>query len=416
MLPSGASMNTKQLVTLFVCLFLIGSAEVVAGPMMAFMGQHFGVPSSAIAYLPAAYGLTYGAIALLAGPLSDRFGRKRPLQLGLLGFAILNGLMPIAPNLGIGIALSAFTGLCAAIIQPNALSLVADLSPPEKIGQRIGHVFIGLMLAFVLTPVMAGTLADNIGWPAAYHALSGLALMAFCAVSVVFERASQSVIHARGGLPTFLATHHGALTTADVRWRLCASYFWLGWVAGFGAVVAEVASRKLAMLPTQVGLLAGFWGLMVIAGNLSNASLQRLIGDTALPVTALASALGVLLFLLPLDSPLQLGLIGIPWAYGYGCAGPLHHARLSALSDRYRGTINSYHASSLNLGIFSVSALMGVLVPVTSLATFCAVVGATALAGSALLWRKGTPKANLVTCSVSTQTALLAESAENNRS
>lgn len=390
-------MKPRQLATLFGCLFLIGSAEVVAGPMMASMGRHFGVPSSSIAYLPAAYGLTYGGVALFAGPLSDRFGRKRPLQSGLLGFAVLSALIPAAPGLSAAIMLSALTGLCAAIIQPNALSLVADLSPPDQIGRRIGHVFIGLMLAFVLTPALAGKLADTAGWASAYYALSALALMALGAASVIFERDGQADAAGRGGLSIFLATHYGALATPDVRWRLGASYLWLGWVAGFGAVVAEVASRKLVMTTTQAGLLASFFGLMVIAGNLCNGRIQRTMGNAALPITALASALGVLLFLLPISSSMQLGLIGIPWAFGYGCAGPLHHARLSALSDRYRGTINSYHASLLNIGIFSVSALMGALVPMASLSAFCAAVGGIALVGSALLWRKSPPQPNAAT-------------------
>jgi predicted MFS family arabinose efflux permease len=361
---------------------------------MALMGLHFGVPSSAIAYLPAAYGLSYGGVALFAGPLSDRFGRKRPLQLGLLSFAIFSALIPAAPTLGAAIALSALTGLCAAIIQPNALSLVADLSPPDQIGRRIGNVFIGLMLAFMLTPALAGRLADTSGWASAYYALSALALAAFSATSMTFEHDGQVKVAGRGGLSIFLATHHGALATPGVRWRLSASYLWLGWVAGFGAVVAEVASRKLNMTTTQAGLIAGFFGLIVIAGNLCNGRIQRLIGNAALPVTALASALGVLLFLLPINSQAQLELMGIPWAFGYGCAGPLHHGRLSALSDRYRGTVNSYHASLLNLGIFSVSGLMGALAPIASLSIFCATVGTIALAGSGLLWRTRPPASN----------------------
>lgn len=385
-------MKSRQLATLFGCLFLIGSAEVVAGPIMVLMGRHFDVPSSTIAFLPAAYGLSYGGIALFAGPLSDRFGRKRPLQLGLLGFAILSALIPVAPSLGVGIVLSALTGLCAAIIQPNALALVADLSPSDKIARRLGHVFIGLMLAFVLTPPLAGELAENSGWASAYYALSVLALVVLSAASTTFKHDGKTNTTGSGGPYIFLATHHGALSTPDVRWRLGASYLWLGWVAGFGAVVAEVASRKLTMTTTQAGLLAGFFGILVIAGNLCNGRIQRVMGNAALPATALASALGVLLFLLPISSPMQLGLIGIPWAFGYGCAGPLHHACLSALSDRYRGTINSYHASLLNLGIFSVSALMGALVPIAPLSTFCAAVGSVALAGSALLWRKNQPK------------------------
>jgi predicted MFS family arabinose efflux permease len=383
-------MNTRQLGTLFGCLFLIGSAEVVAGPMMAFMGAHFGVPSGAIAYLPAAYGLTYGGVALLAGPLSDRWGRKRPLQWGLLGFALLCALMPTAPNLGLAIALSALTGLCAAIIQPNALSLVADLSAPDQVGRRIGHVFIGLMLAFVLTPVLAGQLADTLGWASAYWALSALALVALAAASTFFPPDGQAHTSVGGGLSTFSSAHRHALSTPDVRWRLGASYLWLGWVAGFGAVVAEVVARQLASSsPAQAGLLAGFFGLTVMAGNLCGSGLQRWMGHAALPTMALASAMGVWLFVLPLSSPWALALAGIPWAFGYGCAGPLHHARLSALSGRWRGTINSYHASLLNLGIFSVSALMGQMASATTLTAFCGVVGGMALLGSALLWRQG---------------------------
>lgn len=385
-------MNIRQLGSLFGCLFLIGSAEVVAGPMMAFMGAHFGVPSGAIAYLPAAYGLSYGGIALLAGPLSDRWGRKRLLQGSLLGFALLCGLMPAATHLTMAVVLAALTGLCAAIIQPNALSLVADLSAPEQVGRHIGHVFIGLMLAFVLTPALAGQVAAHWGWAWPYWGLSALAMVALCAVSVAFAPDTPDApAHASNEAqsPTFWGTHRLALSTPGVRWRLSASYLWLGWVAGFGAVVAEVVARHLPDSPAQAGLLAGFFGVMVMLGNLCGSTLQQRMGRAALPAMAMASAFGVWLFALPLDSPWLMAIVGIPWALGYGGAGPLHHARLNALSGRYRGTINSYHASLLNLGIFSVSALMGLMASSPSLRVFCGMVGWVALAGSALLWQRG---------------------------
>ena len=71
-------------------------------------------------------------------------GRKRPLQWGLLGFTLLRldaGRARPRPSR------SALSGLCAAVIQPNALALVADLAPREQLGKRLGQVFIGLMLA-----------------------------------------------------------------------------------------------------------------------------------------------------------------------------------------------------------------------------------------------------------------------------
>jgi predicted MFS family arabinose efflux permease len=348
-------MKRTQLITLFGSLYLIGSAEVVASPMMAHMGRHFGVASSQIAYLPAAYGLAYCPAALLAGPLSDRLGRKRPLQLGLLGFALLCALMPAASSLKMAVLIAALTGVCAAIIQPNSLSLVGDQTPPDQVAHRIGQALAGLMLAFVLTPVLAGCLADTVGWQAAYVGLAGLALSALLAVSLVFKT-TPAAAHAA---TSFWASHEGALRTPDAIRRLSASYLWLGWVAGFGAVAAEVCARKLGLSPTEAGLLTGWYGVVIIVGNVSSAPLQRAWGASALPLLSLLSAVGIGVFCLPVDSTLALGLLGVPWAFGYGCAGPLHHGRLSNLSDRYRGTINSYHASLLNLGIFSVSFLLG---------------------------------------------------------
>src|SRR6218665_406999 len=358
-------MQTQQIAALFACLFLIGSAEGVAGPMMSAMSVDFGVRSSAIAYLPAAYGLSYGAVALIAGPLSDRWGRKLPLQAGLLGFALLNASIPGAAPLPAAIVLSALAGLCAAIIQPNALSLVADESPPEQVGRRLGQVFIGLMLAFVLTPVRAGRLADTLGWRSAYYALALLSVLAWLAVTRAFARRPPGA----GARTDFLTMHRQAWRTIDVRRRLSVSYLWLGWVGGVGGGGGG-------------GVFGGGGGR---GGVGAPPRLHRALGQAALPVMAIVAALGLLGFMLPVESMAQLLLLGLPWAFGYGCAGPLHHARLSALSERYRGTINSYHASLLNLGIFSVSFLLGAVVPHFPVTLFCALVGAVTLLGACLL-------------------------------
>ncbi|MBY6240537.1 MFS transporter [Methylosinus sp. Sm6] len=374
-------MTFGQLAALAAALFLVGSAEVVAGPLMTAMAPDFGVAPAAIAYLPAAYGLAYAGFAILAGPVSDRLGRKRPLQAGLLGYAVLCAALPAAPDLPAAIALSALAGLCGAIIQPNALSLIADSSAPRDVDSRTARVFVGLMSAFVITPSIAGRVADCCGWRTAYYLLALLAALAFLAVSGVF-RAGRA--HAAGPV-SFSATHRSALATPGVLRRLAASYLWIGWIAGFGVVVADVAARKLALSPTDAGLLAGFFGLVTIAGNLAGPRISDALGDRALPLACLAASVGVLAFALPAQSALQLALIGLPWAFGYGCGGPLHHARLSGMSAQFRGTINSYHASLLNLGIGSTSFLFGALAPVAPLGLFYALVAGVSLIGASLL-------------------------------
>ncbi|ATQ69661.1 MULTISPECIES: MFS transporter [Methylosinus] len=373
-------MTLGQLAILAAALFLVGSAEVVAGPLMTAMAPDFGVAPAAIAFLPAAYGLAYGGFAILAGPLSDRLGRKRPLQAGLLGFAALSAALPNAPDLAAAVALSALCGLCGAVIQPNALSLVADSASGREVDRLTARVFVGLMSAFVITPSIAGAVADRFGWRWAYYLLALLAALAFLAVTAAFRPG-----HAHAASGSLAATHRAALATPGVLRRLSASYFWLGWVAGFGVVVADVAARKLALSPTDAGLLAGFFGLVTIAGNLAGPSVRDALAERALPLACFTASAGVLAFALPAHSVVELALIGLPWAFGYGCGGPLHHARLSGMSARFRGTINSYHASLLNLGICSTSFLFGALAPLAPLGLFYALVGGVSLLGAVQL-------------------------------
>ena len=374
-------MTGNRLVALWLCLFVIGSAEVVAGPIMQVMGQSFGVPSSVIAYLPAAYGLAYAVIASVAGPISDRWGRKWPLMTSLSIFSLLCGVLPSSGSLAIAVALSAALGMMAAIIQPASLSLVSDATAPADMARRIGQVFIGLMTAFIVTPVVSGLLAAQFGWQASYYFLALLAALAALLVARLFpaDRA-----RSRAHVP-LLAMHREALRLDEIKVRLAASYLWLGWMAGIGAVAAEIARRKLETGPAEAGAVAAFWGALIMAGNLSGHRIEKRLSAGALPIMAGMAAIGVLALLLPVTSAIVLAGAGAAWAFGYGCAGPLHHARLSNLSDEYRGTINSYHASLLNLGIFSVSSLYALTLGQLSLNMFIAAVAAMGSAGAFLL-------------------------------
>jgi predicted MFS family arabinose efflux permease len=74
--PLGEEGRRQNLVApLSLSMFLIGTGEVIASPMMLEMAQTFGVSSARVAWLPGIYALTYASLGPLLGPFSDRFGR-----------------------------------------------------------------------------------------------------------------------------------------------------------------------------------------------------------------------------------------------------------------------------------------------------------------------------------------------------
>src|SRR6476620_8226871 len=78
------------------------------------------------------YNLAFAALVLAMGSLSDRFGRRPALVLGLLGFAVATGVAALAETAGQLVALRFVMGACAAVVFPTTLSIIANTFPDRR--------------------------------------------------------------------------------------------------------------------------------------------------------------------------------------------------------------------------------------------------------------------------------------------
>src|SRR5947207_449730 len=72
-----------------------------------------------------AYTLTFGALVLSAGHVSDRIGASVGFGAGIAGFATSSALCALAPTLGVLVVARAFQGASAAVMLPSSLALVS---------------------------------------------------------------------------------------------------------------------------------------------------------------------------------------------------------------------------------------------------------------------------------------------------
>jgi EmrB/QacA subfamily drug resistance transporter len=70
------------------------------------------------------YALAFGSLLLLGGRVSDLFGRRRALVIGLAGFAVASAVGGAAPGFGVLVASRAVQGAFGALLAPAALSLL----------------------------------------------------------------------------------------------------------------------------------------------------------------------------------------------------------------------------------------------------------------------------------------------------
>lgn len=141
--------------------FLDGAVINVALPALA-LDLDGGLPLQQWAV--DAYLLTLGACILLAGSLSDSFGRLRIIRIGLYGFAATSVLCALAPTGVVFVFGRAMQGAAGALLVPSALALIVSTFTPVEQGRAIGRWTAWTTAAFLIGPLLGGVLVDLVSW------------------------------------------------------------------------------------------------------------------------------------------------------------------------------------------------------------------------------------------------------------
>jgi EmrB/QacA subfamily drug resistance transporter len=100
----------------------------------------------------------------IAGKLSDLYGRKRFLLLGVGLFVFASALCGASRSMAQLIGFRGLQGLGAGVVQAMAFTTIADLFPPSKRGRISGAMGATFGLASVVGPALGGFLTDGPGW------------------------------------------------------------------------------------------------------------------------------------------------------------------------------------------------------------------------------------------------------------
>jgi len=141
--------------------FLDGSIVTVALPAVA---DDLGGDLTLQQWVVDAYLLTLGSLMLVAGSLSDTFGRVRVLRAGLVAFGATSLLAALAPDPGLLITARALQGVAAALLVPSSLALITSTFSGPAQGRAIGRWTAWTGVAFLVGPLAGGGLADTLGW------------------------------------------------------------------------------------------------------------------------------------------------------------------------------------------------------------------------------------------------------------
>lgn len=141
-------------------------------PLLPFIRNEFSLDYTRAALVVSAFSVPYGISQLPAGWLSDRFGPRRLLLVGISGVAVAGLLVGVSTQYALLLAGLALMGALGGGYHPSAPSLISSVVEPSHRGSALGFHMIGGSASYFLAPLLAAGLAAGYGWRAPFVVLA----------------------------------------------------------------------------------------------------------------------------------------------------------------------------------------------------------------------------------------------------
>ncbi|WP_107101880.1 MFS transporter, partial [Streptomyces silaceus] len=270
------------LFSLMLCVFGVGTAELVVAGILPAIAGDLDVSLSDAGLLVTAYALgvvVAGPVVTLAG---SRIPRK-PLLLGLMTlFVLSNALAALAPGYGVLMTARVLSALTHCTLFAVCIVVASGMAAPGKEASAVSQVAVGLNLATVLGVPLGVLIEQHLGWRAAFWSIAALSLLALALVAALLP-ADDGTAERGGGAAAELRVLRGrrvqlaivitalamaAVFTAytfvtpiltDLGGFAPSTVSWLLLLLGGGSLVGNLIGGRLAdraLMPSLVGVLA----------------------------------------------------------------------------------------------------------------------------------------------------------------
>ena len=340
-------------------------------------------------------GLALGQV--VAGPVSDRYGRRRPLIVGLVIFAVASALCALTTSMVALIALRLVQGLAGAVGLVIAQAAGRDIYEGRQLTRYYGRIVVLSGLAAIIAPVIGGQLARLLNWQGFFIVLAAVGGVVLLAVVFGFretlptgQRVSGGARSTGGHVRTLLADRLflGAMLSSALT---SAAYF--AYLAGASFVLQDIYVLSPAAYSLVFGLnAAGFALFGFLGGRAAERWSERLAFILGLGIIA-AGAGGLLLTAL-LHLPLPFAVVSF-FGVAAGAAAVSPPATSLALADypQFAGTASSIlGVTRFAAGAFTAP-LVGLGGSLTMIPLGIVTVASSALAAAAYAWFVRRPRA-----------------------
>jgi len=311
-------------------------------PALPAIQADFGIKAG-LAQLTVSTSMVAIAVATLAyGPISDRFGRRPVMVVGLVIFLAGSVMSLFAETIGELIAgriIQAAGGTCGIVL---SRAIIRDVCAEEKVAKVLAYTTVAMVVAPMVAPALGGLLTDYFGWRSTFVFVGAVGLVVLAGVGLHLDE-TVSAPPTHPGLSGMIRGFGPLLRSARFNGYTLQSAFQLSVFFVFASAAPYVMVNILGRPAAEYGLYFMIVPLGYIAGNFIAARISESVGIERMVVTGgiislLGTVAGAILVFSGQWAPWAIFGPGMVFAFGGGLLIPNSQAGALSVHPRSAGT------------------------------------------------------------------------------
>ena len=344
--------QTKNMIVLFITLVIIMMGFGMVIPVIPFLVEAFGASGQELGIFMSIYALMQLIFSPMWGQLSDRYGRRPIMLIGLIGNGLSMLFMGLANSIPMLFLARALAGLLASATLPTAYAYVGDSTATEDRGKGMGILGAALGVGMVLGPGFSGILAErSLATP--FFAGAALSLGAIAVVYFmlpeslpVSERTLAAKINFRQQFKLMWQGLRGPLG-----FLLFLAFLTSFGLTNFESIFGIYMANRFEYGPGEVGLILTLIGLIsaAVQGGLTGPATKRFGEVTVVKASLIGSALGFVLMLWAYNLPTILLTVGF-FVFSNAMIRPGVSSLISKRAEMGQGIAMGLNNSFMSMG------------------------------------------------------------------
>ena len=231
-----------------------------------------------------------GVGQLVIGPLTDIYGRRRPLLVGITVHVAASLLCAVAPSIVVLDALRVLQGVGAAAASVVAMAVVRDLFTGSAAASVISRLVMVMGLAPVLAPSLGSAVLEVGSWRTVFLVLAGLGVLLFTLALVALRETLPAERRAAPGVRQTLRGYGVLLRDPTLVGFMMVASLTMAAVFAYVSGASFVLQDGFGLDERTFGLVFGVGAIGLIASSQVNIALLRRVEPGAILSTALTVA------------------------------------------------------------------------------------------------------------------------------